>query len=99
MKSKFYTRFTMVFTTILMFTYTTTSQTSITIPIIAGEDDAEEVKVVLDGERVLGEVDIFSSDLELGSEDNGQYVGMIFRDLQIPAGATITNAFLKLQLE
>lgn len=89
----------MVFTTILMFTYTTTSQTSITIPIIAGEDDAEEVKVVLDGERVLGEVDIFSSDLELGSEDNGQYVGMIFRDVQIPAGATITNAYIQFQCD
>ena len=99
MKSKFYTRFTMVFTTILMFTYTATSQTSITIPIIAGEDDAEEVKVVLDGERVLGEVDIFSSDLELGSEDNGQYVGMIFRDVQIPAGATITNAYIQFQCD
>ncbi len=84
----------MFFTTLLLFTFIATSQTTISIPIIASEDDAEEVKELTDSDKsaVLGEVDFYSSDLELGSEFHSQYSGMIFRDVQISKGATITNA-------
>ncbi len=42
MKSKIYLRLTMVFTTILMFTYIATAQTTIYVKIVDGGDDAEE---------------------------------------------------------
>lgn len=101
MKSKIYPRFTMFFTTLLLFTFIASSQTTISIPIIASEDDAEEVKILIDARKwdAIGEVDIRSSDLELGTEYNPQYVGMIFRDVQIPKGATITNANIQFQCD
>ncbi len=58
-------------------------------------DDAEEA---LTGQNV-GKVNTSSSDLELVFEELGggydQLVGMRFNDLNIPQGATITNAFIQ----
>ena len=96
MKLKFYHRFTMVFTTILMFTFIASSQTTITVQINAGIDDAEEITLT-DGEHTPGYVDNFSSDLELCTETEGapQWVGMIFRNVEIPMGETVTEAFIQ----
>ena len=49
----------------------------------------------------MGDVDIGSSDLELGTETPGapQLIGMIFRDVQIPVGATITNAYIQFHVD
>ncbi|MEO2045160.1 MAG: hypothetical protein ABGX16_01135 [Pirellulales bacterium] len=63
-----------------------------------GSDDAEEV-IALPFDDLLGRVDSASSDLELGQEGDDpfdslqpQLVGVRFRDITIPAGATITGA-------
>lgn len=58
------------------------------------EDDAEE-------EESNGNLDLNSSDLEF-AEENGnteQLVGMRFRDVDIPQGATILNAQLILEID
>jgi hypothetical protein len=90
----------MVFTTILMFTYIASSQTTISVAINAGVDDAEEITAT-DGEHVPGYVDNFSSDLELCTETEGapQWVGMIFRNIEIPVGATITEAYIQFTVD
>lgn len=61
----------------------------IKVVIANGGDDAEE--------HVDGEVEIGSSDLELCTEstDDMQVVGLIFRDIRIPASATIDNAYIQ----
>jgi hypothetical protein len=48
-----------------------------------------------DGPDVVGTMDQGSSDLELCTEDNKQWVGIIYRNVQIPVGATITNAYVQ----
>ncbi len=50
-------------------------------------DDAEEA--VADGS-----IDIASSDLEMVMEDSEQIVGVRFRNLDIPSGAVVTNAYI-----
>jgi hypothetical protein len=95
MKSQIYIRLTMVFTAILMFTYTATSQTTVNYKIAEANDDCEEVREVIDPTDVQGFMDHGSSDLELCTEDNLQYCGMVYRNIQIPAGATITNAYIQ----
>jgi len=95
MKSKFYKRIAMVFTTILMFTFITSSQTTISVQISNSLDDTEEVSE--DGASdPLGTMDATSSDLEF-IEDDGflQYVGMIFRNVAIPPNANITGAYIQ----
>jgi hypothetical protein len=89
----------MVFTAVLMFTFAATSQTTISVQILDPMDDCEEVREVIDPTDVLGFMDHGSSDLELCTEDNLQYVGLIFRDVQIPVGATITNAYVQFQCD
>ena len=56
-----------------------------------GGDDAEEYTYD------VGEVDVGSSDLELCTEDVDEQntIGLIFRDIQIPASATIDNAYIQ----
>ena len=100
MKSKFYLRFTMVFTAILMFTFIATSQTTIEVRVAGGNDDAEEITAV-DGDNAIGYMDLGSSDLELCTETENvpQIVGMLFRDVQIPVGATITNAYVQFHVD
>jgi hypothetical protein len=57
------------------------------IRVATGDDDAEESKS-------SGNVDLNSSDLELIHEDSDQIVGIRFRNVLIPPGSTITNAYI-----
>lgn len=57
----------------------------------ASSDDAEE--------SASGKVNLSSSDLELISEDSDQTVGMRFNNLNIPQGATITNAYIQFEVD
>ena len=60
--------------------------------IAASSDDAEQ--------RASGGVDLTSSDLELTTDGtNQQVVGLRFTALAIPAGATITNAYVQFQVD
>jgi len=64
------------------------------VAIAYGADDAEEFMVAgVDS----GYVDLTSSDLELCTEDDDeqQVIGLIFRDIQIPASATIDSAYIQ----
>ena len=61
------------------------------VKVNASSDDAEE--------STSGKVDSTSSDLELISENDDQTVGMRFRGLNIPQGATITNAYIQFQVD
>ena len=66
----------------------TTFETSIAV----GSDDAEQ--------RATGGVDLDSSDLELVTDGtNVQRVGLRFTGVQIPAGATITRAWVQFQTD
>lgn len=69
---------------------------TLTIPIFEGGDDAEQLKGDYDGDPA-GTMDITSSDLELCTESDGDMhmVGLIFRDVQIPVGATIKSAYIQ----
>jgi hypothetical protein len=66
----------------------------IKVAITYGEDDAEEFMV---SGSDSGYVDLTSSDLELCTEgdDEQQVIGLIFRDIKIPASATIDNAYIQ----
>lgn len=76
--------------------FTVSSIIKIVIPISEGGDDAEEWRGEFEGDPD-GMMDLFSSDLELCTEDvdNKHMVGLIFRNVEIPAGATITNAYIQ----
>ena len=97
MKSKIYIRLTMVFTAVLMFTYAATSQTTITSLSLPGDNNEERASDV--GGDVVGSNDFESSDLEIVFDAETQFVGMIFRDLAIPVGATITNAYVQFTVD
>ncbi len=62
-----------------------------------GSDDSEEAND--------GSIDISSSDIELvddpsfGGNGNNQTIGLRFRDVMIPAGATITNAYIQFTVD
>ena len=62
------------------------------IQITDGNDDAEED--VTDGAMYRD-----SSDLELINDGNDQVVGMRFRSVSIPAGATITSAYVEFECD
>jgi len=100
MNTKFYKRLTMVLTTILMFTFIAASQTTISINVADDADDCEEYILAPGGEGA-GFMDMGSSDLELTTESDGEahYVGLIFRNVTIPAGATITNAYVEFTVD
>ncbi|MFC2115512.1 T9SS type A sorting domain-containing protein [Bacteroidota bacterium] len=98
MKSKLLTRLTMVFATLLMFAFIANAQTTINVKIVDGGDDAEEYQQAKEvGVEDAGFMDITSSDVELCNESDGvqQMCGFIFRSVQIPVGATITNAYIQ----
>jgi hypothetical protein len=57
----------------------------------AKSDDAEE-----NGD---GEVDLGSSDLELVEDEGAQTVGMRFRNVTVPPGATILNAYVQFKVD
>ena len=97
MKSKLYTKIAMVFTTALLFSYFASSQTTVDVQVLYSEDDAEEVRIPVGG--TLGDVDLTSSDLELVFDSDPDYVGLRFRDVQIPQGATITNAYVQFTVD
>ncbi len=68
-------------------------QATLDVPVSASSDDAEE-------DTVTGKVKLGSSDLELGHQDQkNQLVGMRFNGLNIPQGATITNASIQFQTD
>ena len=77
-------------------TFTVSSLITIVVPISEGGDDAEEFRGAFDGDPD-GYMDVFSSDLELCTQDddNKQMIGLIFRNVQIPVGAKITNAYIQ----
>ena len=71
------------------------NEITITSQVSSSSDDAEE-KVS------SGSVSLSSSDLELGGESGGskpQIVGMRFTDVQVPKGATITNAYIEFDVD
>ncbi len=69
------------------------AQITLDIPVSASSDDAEES---ID----TGQVKPDSSDLEFGNQGNkNQLVGMRFNGLDIPQGATITNAYIQFQAD
>ena len=82
-------------------------QTTITVPILASTDDAEEVGP--NGpdnaatNRSAGDVDLESSDLEITDDATwngpGQIIGLRFLNLSIPQGALITSAHLEFKAE
>lgn len=64
--------------------------------IVDPADDVEEYRAAED-DLPAGFMDLGSSDLELCTEstDAKHVIGLIFRGVKIPAGATITNAFIQ----
>ena len=67
------------------------STTTFEVRIAADSDDAEE--------SPSGSVDLTSSDLELVDDGGDQTVGLRFTAVNIPAGATITNAYVQFQAD
>ena len=97
MKTKLYTRIAMVFATILMFSFYVTAQTTISVKVAEADDDVEEYQQAKSDTEPAGFMDHGSSDLELCNETEGvqQLVGIIYRNVQIPAGSTINNAYVQ----
>ena len=97
MKTKFYIRLVMLCAgAFLLIGITSAQQTHLEIPIVAGEDDAEEILVEnAEWELPEGDVNRSSSDLEIYWDDVIQYVGVLFRDVQIPQGTTIDSAYIQ----
>lgn len=68
-----------------------TTQT-VEVRVAAGSDDVEQ--------RLSGGMDLTSSDLELTTDGTTQQVvGLRFPGLAIPAGATVTNAYVQFQVD
>lgn len=72
------------------------AQTQVSVRVSSSSDDAEERGS--DASSSPGRMYLNSSDLELvrdGSSKGNQWVGMVFRNLSIPQGATITSAYIQ----
>lgn len=72
------------------------AQTQVSVRVSSSNDDAEERGS--DAGSNPGAMYLNSSDLELvrdGSSRGNQWVGMVFRNLNIPQGATITSAYVQ----
>lgn len=97
MGSKFYLRLAMVFIAISMFSFIAVAQTTINLIVSDKDDDVEEYREVY-STSPAGFMDLGSSDLELCTQNanNRQYVGIIWRNVAIPKGSSITSAFLQL---
>ncbi len=97
MKTKFYIRLIMLCASVfLLIGITNAQQTHLAISIVDGFDDAEEILVANDEwELPEGDVNRNSSDLEIYWDDVIQYVGVLFRDVQIPQGTTIDSAYIQ----
>jgi chitodextrinase len=61
------------------------------VRVAGSADDAEET--------ASGSVSLTSSDLELTYDGSNQTIGMRFRAVNIPAAATITNAYVQFQVD
>ncbi len=61
------------------------------VQVSSGSDDAEEY--------ASGEMKLTSSDLELTYDRSNQVVGIRFNQVEIPQGATITNAYIQFQVD
>ncbi|MCD4843341.1 MAG: hypothetical protein K8R25_02530 [Methanosarcinales archaeon] len=73
--------------------YTPSSETyTITSRISQGSDDAEE-------HVHNGYIDLGSSDLELVLDQYTQTIGLRFQNIQVPNGATITNAYVEFETD
>ncbi|MCC6462523.1 MAG: DUF839 domain-containing protein, partial [Saprospiraceae bacterium] len=74
-----------------------------TYQVSAAEDDLEEFLAGPNQSKVVGSMDAGSSDLELGTEAannfDPQIVGVRFRDIKLPQGAVIQNAYLQFQVD
>lgn len=64
------------------------SCTIISVAVSQGSDDAEE-------EVSTGDISLSSSDLELVYDGGDQIIGIRFNNINVPNGATITNAFIQ----
>ncbi len=100
MKAKLYTRFTMVSIAIFFSWVMASAQTTISIMITEEDDQMEEQLTDEPEKHTAGYMDDGSSDLEMGSEDVStgavpQIVGLGFRNVQIPYGTTISNAYVQ----
>jgi hypothetical protein len=82
--------------------FSITAQITITKSIATGSDDAEEAGPNATGTYSPGNIDLTSTDMELTQDDDTgggytggtQKIGLRFTALNIPPGATITNAYL-----
>jgi secreted PhoX family phosphatase len=66
--------------------------TQTTFSILTGSDDAEQ-------SLANNAMDLTSSDLEITTENSDQLIGLRFDGLNIPAGATILDAYLQFQVD
>src|SRR4029453_13648413 len=84
-------------TTLVTTTSTTTSTTlppgtsAVEVRVSAGSDDAEE--------DAAGTVSLTSGDLELTRDSTDQTVGVRFRSVAIPPGATIQRAWVQFTVD
>lgn len=71
--------------------------------VAAAEDDLEEYIPGANQTKTLGSMDVGSSDLELGSEavnnKDPQLVGVRFRNIQLPKGAIVQNAYIQFTVD
>jgi Secretion system C-terminal sorting domain len=96
MKTKFYFRLVMVCASFFFLIGISAQQTHLSIPIVDVNDDAEEILVEnVEWEIPEGDVSLNSSDLEIYWDDVIQYVGVLFRDVQIPQGTVIDSAYIQ----
>jgi len=65
--------------------------TTVEVRVAKGADDVEESST--------GSMSLSSSDLELVNDGNNQVVGMRFLGVNVPKGATITNAYLQFKVD
>ncbi|MFN8383986.1 MAG: spherulation-specific family 4 protein [Anaerolineales bacterium] len=72
-------------------TIPSTGQNTFEVRVTSGNNDAEESST--------GSMSLSSSDLELVNDGNNQVVGMRFLAVNIPKGATITNAYLQFKVD
>jgi pectate lyase len=72
-------------------TTVSTGQNTFEVRVAKGADDVEESST--------GSIYINSSDLELVYDGSNQVVGMRFRGVSVPKGATITNAYLQFKVD
>jgi len=71
---------------------------SISVPIASGSDDGEEKLSSLGGDA-KGSISLSSSDLEIIFDHEPQSIGLLFRDIKIPYGASITKAYIQFTVD